>query len=315
MSAAADTGTGTRLVADRVYSRAGGRDRLADLYIPEGDGPFPAIIFLHGGGWRFGDRKLAPDLRRFFADDGFVMVSIDYRLSGEAIFPAAVIDTRTAIRWLRSHAAEYNIDPDWIGLWGSSAGGHLAAMAALSNADEFASGEWTDASSKVAAVMEGYGPTDFLQIDAQKGGATLPGEDPESAKLPPPGPSAAPDSLESLFVGGAISEQPERVGQASPVNYADGASCPFLIMHGTYDAHVRAGQSRLLFDALSAAGAQAELIEIEGLGHGFLNRNDLDDAGPHKALTYRSATPDQAERGEIRIFDTILQFFRREMTG
>lgn len=122
------------LIADQVYSCAGGQDRLADVYVPDGDGPFPAIIFLHGGGWRFGDRRLAPDLRRFFAESGFVMVSIDYRLSGEAIFPAAVIDTKTAIRWLRRHAADYNIDPERIGLWGSSAGGHLAAMAALSNA-------------------------------------------------------------------------------------------------------------------------------------------------------------------------------------
>lgn len=303
------------LIADQVYSCAGGQDRLADVYVPDGDGPFPAIIFLHGGGWRFGDRRLAPDLRRFFAESGFVMVSIDYRLSGEAIFPAAVIDTKTAIRWLRRHAADYNIDPERIGLWGSSAGGHLAAMAALSNAQEFTSDEWSDTSSAVAAVMDGYGPTDFLQIDQQKSGETLPGEDPESARLPPPGPSASPESLESLFVGGAIGELPERVEQANPVSQVTGKACPFLIMHGTYDAHVPVGQSRLLFDALSAAGSRARLVEVEGLGHGFLNRNDLDDAGPHPVTTFTSSAPDTPEQSEIRIFDTILQFFRQELTA
>ena len=119
---------------DLVYSHAGGSPRLADLYLPQGvAGRLPVIVWVHGGGWRFGDRHLSPDLTRWFAARGFAMVTFDYRLSGEAIFPAPVIDLKTVIRWVRSVADQYGLDPEAIGLWGSSAGSQLSAIAALSN--------------------------------------------------------------------------------------------------------------------------------------------------------------------------------------
>src|SRR5580692_6078407 len=104
---------------------------LADVYLPDAEPPLPVIIWLHGGGWRFGDRRLAPDLTRHFASRGFAMVSIEYRLSGQAVFPAPLEDVKAAVRWVRSAAERYGFDADHIGLWGSSAGGHLAALAAL----------------------------------------------------------------------------------------------------------------------------------------------------------------------------------------
>lgn len=303
----------TQLIADQVYSRAGGRDRLANIHLPDtGDnGLRPAVIFLHGGAWRFGDRHLAPDLSRFFAQAGFVMVSIDYRLSDEALFPASVIDTKCAIRWLRHHADRFGVDPNRIALWGSSAGGHLASLAALSGAGDFTSDEWADVGANVCAVSQGYGPTNFLRIDAHRDPNALPGRDPESAKLPPPGPSAPATSLESLYLGAAIGEVPDKVDQADPARYADASACPFQILHGDCDAHVPFDQSRYLFEALTRAGAQAELIRVPGLGHGFLNRNDLDDPGPRALTRWTSHSPDQPDQITAGVFDTILRFFQR----
>ncbi len=118
---------------DLVYASPHGKPLLADLYLPrQPPARLPVIVWLHGGGWRLGDRRLAPDLQRYFAQEGFAMASIEYRLSGEASFPAAVEDVKTAVRWLRASTDAYGLDAKRIGLWGSSSGGHLAALAALS---------------------------------------------------------------------------------------------------------------------------------------------------------------------------------------
>lgn len=270
---------GVRFIPDAVFSRVGGIDRLVDLYLPEGTGPFPAVIYLHGGGWRFGDRRLGPDLSRHFASQGYAMVSIDYRLSGEALFPAAVIDTKTAVRWLRTHAADYNIDPNRIAYLGSSAGGHLAALAALCQTD-FASEEWAGVSEAVQVVVEGYGPTDLSQIDAHRDPDALPGTDPESAHLPPSKPLSDPASLEAQFIGGPIPDMPQVVARANPCNYTRKDAPPFLILHGDYDSAIPLHQSRLLHNALRSAAAQSTLGVVHGKGHGFLNRTGLDDETP-----------------------------------
>ncbi|MBE9637182.1 alpha/beta hydrolase [Salipiger mangrovisoli] len=278
---------GVGLRADQVYSRAGGRPRLADVYLPSGEGPHPAVIFLHGGGWRFGDRRLAPDLSRHFAESGYAMVSIDYRLSSEAIFPAAVIDTAAAVRWLRSHAADYAIDPQRIALLGSSAGGHLASLAGLAP-EAFISDEWPGVSSHVAAVIDGYGPVNFARLDRQRDPEALPGSDPESAHLPPPRAMNDPEALECLFLGGTVDALPERAAAADPSARARPDAPPFLILHGSFDSAIPFAQSRELFEALDAVGADAELICVEGLGHGFLNRTDLDATGPREMTRWTS---------------------------
>ncbi|MBE3640291.1 alpha/beta hydrolase [Mangrovicoccus algicola] len=276
---------GVTLRPDQVFSRAGGQDRLADLYLPAGAGPHPAVIFLHGGGWRFGDRRLAPDLSRHFAEAGYVMVSIDYRLSGEAGFPAAVEDVVSAICWLRATAAQHGVDPDRIALMGSSAGGHLACLAALAP-ETFRGGDCLPVGAQVAAVIDGYGPVDFTRIDAQRDPDALPGTDPESAHLPPPRPMSDPGALECLFLGGVVADIPDRARAASPLSHVSAAAPPMLIAHGTFDGAIPPAQSAQLFEALDRAGARAEWLQIEGLGHGFLNRSALDEAGPF-AMTRR----------------------------
>jgi acetyl esterase/lipase len=239
------------------------------------------------------------------------MASIDYRLSGDAIFPAAVEDVKTAIRWLRSVANSYNLDPERIGLWGSSSGGHLAALAALSGPSLFQSpdSEHATYSSDVQAVVDGYGPTDFLQMDAQRLAHNDPSEDPESIQLPKDLRSEAANSFESLFLGAPINTCADLVQQANPVTYAKPGAPPFLILHGLADHAVPPQQSELLYEALSAHGNEVTLCLIPGLGHGFFNRNHLDNGGPRKA-TLRGSDQGQAEQG---IFERTLGFFNRHL--
>lgn len=288
-----------RLLADLVYSRAGGADRLADLWLPDGPGPHPLAIYLHGGGWRFGDRHLAPDLSRHFAASGLAMLSIDYRLSTEAIFPAAVIDTLTAVRWARHHAAACDLDPARIALWGSSAGGHLAALAGLAGDGAFLSDEWPGVSAAVQAIAAGYPPTDFRQIDAQRDPTIRPSDDPESAHLPAPRPITDPQSLESLFLGARVGERPDLAARADPCRYARADAPPVLLLHGTADAAVPLGQSHLLYQALARAGATVTLAEVAGLGHGFLNRSDLDDRGPRSITLHRPGQARETRQGGV----------------
>jgi acetyl esterase/lipase len=264
-----------RVMADQVYSRAGGAERLADVYIPSSSEPARVVLWLHGGGWRFGDRHLAPDLALFAQASGVAMVSIDYRLSDEAKFPAPVEDMKAAVRWVRSVAPEFGLNAERIGLWGSSAGGHLAACAALSREEEFRTPEHPGHSSAVQAVVDGYGPTNFGRIDAQRGVAAAPGTDAESLGIHKLLPAGHPDSFESRLLGVPAGTSPGAVERADPVHYMRAGSPPFLILHGQADTLIPCAQSEYLFDALSAAGNDATLVLFEKLGHGFFNNRNL----------------------------------------
>ena len=238
---------------------------LLDIVRPASDVVLPAIIWLHGGAWRMGDRTWRPDFVRHFAASGFVMVSIDYTLSGDAIFPQPLFDVRAGIRWVREHAAEFGIRPDAIGLWGSSAGGHLAALAGLHGGVAVLDGEVPVATSDsvtsaaVQAVMDGYGAADLLAPDQ---------DNPPTAGL----------------LGGAPSDRIELATQASPARTPVNDAPPFLIMHGAADDLVPASQSVALYESLAAAGADATLYLIDGFGHGFLNPAGLDEVAPGPRL-------------------------------
>ena len=270
------TGTHVRVITDQVYSHAGGVPRLADVYLPEASNvPCPVVIWLHGGGWRFGDRHLAPDLARFAQQSGLAVVSIDYRLSDEARFPAQVEDVKTAVRWVRSAGGDLGVDPESIGLWGSSAGGHLAACAAISSEDDFATPEHQEASSLVQAVVDGYGPTNFALIDAGRKQSAEIGTDAESLGIGKVVPAGDPESFESRLLGCAVRESPSKVRLADPVHYVRGGCPPFLILHGESDTLIPWSQSKYLYDALVAKGNDAILVSFEKLGHGFFNIKDL----------------------------------------
>jgi acetyl esterase/lipase len=299
-----------------TYATVGSHALQADLYLPQrADRATPAIVWLHGGGWRYGSRRVAPDLTRFFAARGFAMVAIDYRLSRRALFPAQIEDVRTAIRWLRSVAPAHGIDPDRIGLWGASAGGHLAALAALAPAACFrpADALYPDVDSGVQAAAIGYAPTDFLQMDAHRPPPGTKSEDPESLLLPRPDMRATdPDSYESLLLGAPIATCSDKVRAANPIAYAGGHAPPFLILHGLSDTTIAPHQSELLYHALAAAGTDVTLALIEGLGHGFLDRNHLDDVGPRE-IEIRQRRPGGSEVTDVRrghVFPLIEGFFR-----
>ena len=316
-----DPAAGVRIIRDLVYATHGDRALCADLFLPAiGGEPPPVVIWLHGGGWRFGSRRAAPDLSRFFAARGVATIAVDYRLSRRARFPAQIEDVKTAIRWVRSVAPEYGVDARRIGLWGASAGGHLAALAALTGDGQFTpeGSPYLAHSSQVQAAVDGYGPTDFLQMDAHRPPPGTPSDDPETLPLPRPDlRSADPDSYESLLLGAPIGTCPELVRHANPIAYVHSGAPPFLILHGLSDMTVAPHQSELLYDALAASGNDATLCLIEGLGHGFLNRTHLDD-GPPRRMEIREKKGEGAEQRSSRtapVFPLIETFFRRAFSS
>ena len=306
------------VVPDLPFAAPHGRPLLADLHLPARiDVPAPAILWIHGGGWRSGSRRVGPDLSRFFAARGFAMVAVDYRLSGRATFPAQIEDVKTAIRWVRSVGAEYGLDTGRVGLWGASSGGHLAALAALTGGDRFtpADAPYREQSSAVQGVVDGYGPIDFLQMDAHRPAPGTRSEDPESLILPRLDMrSEDADSYESLLLGAPIATCPERVREANPATYASAGAPPFLIVHGMCDTTVAPHQSEILYEALARHGNDVTLALVDGLGHGFFNRSDLDGRGARRMTIFQ---PGPAGRTRVStdapVFATIEAFFRRTL--
>ena len=230
-----------------------------DLYIPKSGKPMPCLVWIHGGAWLGGSKdRLAPEIDTLLYHS-YVVASIGYRLSPEAVFPAQIRDCKAAIRFLRENALKYRIDSARIAVAGSSAGGHLAALTGTSAGMD----KWESphdchgkTSSRVQAVVDFYGPTDFLIMD----------ELPDACRDPMV--HLSPDSPESLLLGCNITECPEKVRVANPVSYISPDDPPFLIFHGTSDCTVTPKSSILLETRLKEQGIRAELHLIPGAGHG-----------------------------------------------
>lgn len=258
---------------DLEYARAGNDSIKLDLYLPEGQGPFPLIIWVHGGGWTSGDKALnpnGPQVRQ--TTRGYAVASVNYRLSQQAKFPAQIEDCKAAVRWLRAHAAQYNIDPERIAVWGASAGGHLVALMGTSgDVSQLEGSEGNlDYSSRVQAVVDWFGPTDLLKMSADSLQFPCNVLDHDS-----------PFSPESLLIGCPIQTCPEKTERANPIEYVSADDPPFLIMHGAEDCLVGPRQSRRLRNALAAAGIKVSLKFIEGAGHGG---SEFDDAENRKLV-------------------------------
>jgi len=240
---------------DLEYGKGSGRAMLLDLYLPEkGDKPLPLIIWIHGGAWKTGSKDNPSPALRFTAE-GYAVAHVGYRLSQEAKFPAQIHDCKAAVRWLRANAAKYNLDPNKFAAWGGSAGGHLVALLGTSGGVAELEGNVNDLkeSSRVQAVVDWFGPTDFLHIG-----------DAESDLQ-----HNAPDSPESKLIGGALLENKDAAAKASPITYVSKDAPPFLIMHGDRDRTVPFNQSELLYAALKKAGVDATFVPMKGAGHGF----------------------------------------------
>ncbi len=249
---------GVTVHRDLVYATVGQRELPLDLYLPPSEQPLPVVIWIHGGGWRSGSKGSAGPARPL-TGQGYAVVDVEYRLSGEAIFPAQIQDCKAAVRWVRANAKKYNLDADHIGVWGSSAGGHLAALLGTAgDVDDFETEANAGYSSRVQAVCDWFGPTDLLLMNKQAiAGSTLDHD--------------APDSPESKLVGGPIQQQPftSLAQKANPIQYVSKDDPPFLIVHGDNDRLVSYRQSELLQAALTKAGVPSKLQIEPGADHGL----------------------------------------------
>jgi len=242
---------------DIAYVTNGHDRQKLDLYVPSGNGPFPLVIWIHGGAFKMGGKEGVQfdPLPLEYCARGFALASLNYRFSQHALFPAQTQDCKAAVRFLRAHAAQFRLDPGHFGAWGPSAGGHLVTMLGVAgNVKAFEVGEHLDVSSRVQCVVDYFGPTDFLQMDTQR--------------LPDGQIHDGADSPESELVGGAIQEHKEATRRANPVTYVTPDAPPFLVVHGDCDPLVPFGQSVILVEALRAAGVPVTFYTVKGAGHG-----------------------------------------------
>lgn len=237
---------GTKTIRDIPYLTDGARKLLLDLYLPGApDNSTPLIIWIHGGGWRCGSRNShsdwwSPALRR-----GFSIAAIEYRLSGEAAFPAAIEDCKAAVGFLRLHGSRFNLDKRRFGVWGASAGGHLALMLGTTNVvDDFNIHHLCSRSStEVQAVCSWFGITDLLQ--------------------------EVPDAGLMEFLGGPVHEHKEKARQASPITWVNSSNPPIFLLHGDRDPWVHCSQSESFYEASRAVGATSRFYKVKNGDHSF----------------------------------------------
>lgn len=241
------------VLKDLVYGHASGHNLKLDLYRPASSGtavlsPRPVIVFLHGGGWRVGSKNEAKEVVESITGAGFALASVDYRLSNVAIFPAQIQDAKTAVRFLRTNAGKYGLDPACIGAMGFSAGGHLAALLGTSAGVEALEGRdegSPKASSRVQAVCDVSGPVDlFIPTNSLIGNLSVRGE-----------------------LHGSAAEQPDLARQANPTVYITGKEPPFLIIQGDQDTLVVPKHAEVLAAALRKKHVPVTVVIVKGGGH------------------------------------------------
>lgn len=251
----------TGIRKDLEYSRAGGESLRLDACVPDGQGPFPAVIMVHGGGWTSGDKTQGVDaLFGPLSKSGLAWFSINYRQAPKHHYPASVEDVEAAVRWVKQHAAEFNVDPERLALLGESAGGQLVAMAVVRARDD----------TRVAAAIPFYAPVDLEADTERRGGLSL--------------------SLRDLFghsyqVDGAVTRL---LREASPINHIHSGLPPFLLVHGTADMSVPYNQSVEFRAKLKAAGVTCDLITIDDSVHGMARWEATDPTYKDKVVKWIS---------------------------
>ena len=250
-----------RLVPDVQFARfAGGKTLSMNLLLPAAERPAPLIIWIVGGAWvSCNSARNLPQLVRF-AEQGYAVAAIEYRLAHEARFPAQIEDVKSALRFLRANADKYGIDGSRVGVWGHSAGGQLAALLGVTGGSpEFETADDLQQSTRVQAVVDFSGPID-IELDFQS-----------EFHMP----------VMALMLGGTIRMKPELARSTNPTHYLDGREVPpFLIVHGDADTTVPLRQSRILHDALTQADIPSEFCVLSGTGHStaeMLTRSDVLD--------------------------------------
>lgn len=217
-----------------------------DLSVPKADKPLPLVVWVHGGGWEAGD-KSGGNPAKPLLEDGYAVASINYRFSKTHPFPAQLHDCQAAVRYLKTHAKEHNIDPERVGVWGASAGGHLVALLGTTAGVKELDGDPDNkVSPRVQAVVDWFGPTDLLALS----------------------PERAPDNPVTRLLGGTTGDKKSLAKQANPAEFATKDDAPTLIFHGTKDTLVPLSQSEILHEALRKADVPTQLVVLEGAGHG-----------------------------------------------
>ena len=245
---------------DLNYAGDGKSYHTLDVYSPtSSNNKSPLILTIYGSAWKSNRSKASKYIKKSLIkpliDAGFAVASINHRSSTDALFPAQIHDVKAAIRFLRGNASEYKIDSSFVGVTGSSSGGHLAAMAGTTSHNKLMEGnvgKFLDYDSHVNAVVDWFGPTDFLLMDIC--GSKMVHD--------------AVNSPESKLIGGAIQENKEKASAANPINYISSKTPPFLIIHGMVDLTVPYCQSKVLKMALERANIESELISVRDGGHG-----------------------------------------------
>lgn len=273
---------GVKAWRDVVYqTNPGYRPQIVDIYMPPTPGPHPLILYIHGGGWVAGHTRHSGALANFpevlaaLAAEGFTVASLEYRLAGEARFPAQLQDVNASLRFLRGHAGEYRIDPARLGVWGGSAGGHLSALAAVTCKDtalDPAAGN--DQCIQAAAIW--YGVFDFAPMSASADGNAAGGR----------------------LLGCDKACPADKIASVSPVTYIDRKDPPFLLIHGELDRVVPAAQSRIGEAALRKAGVPVETIYIPGVDHSFIG-----------------STPEATRDATLKATNATFDFFRARLLG
>jgi len=245
------------VVRDVEYGMGGGRPLKMHLLRPKTmpKEAMPVLVWVHGGAWLSGNKESGIGNLVRFVQRGYFGATIEYRLSQEAKFPAQIEDCKCAIRFLRAKARGLNIDPNRIGVWGSSAGGHLVALLGTSGGvkELEGTGGWPEFSSHVNAVCDWFGPSDFLKMK----------------DFPSRLDRTLPTCPEAQLIGGALDANADKAAKANPITYITPDDPPFLIMHGDRDEVVPFNQSELLYAALKKAGVDVTFHPVKGAGHGF----------------------------------------------
>lgn len=257
-----------------VYGKYQGKDLMLDIYLPpkeEKGGPFPLIVFIHGGGWFMGNKELIEPGVFDLLKAGYAVASIDYSLSPEAQWPAQGYQIKGAVRWLRANAHKYHLDPNKFIAFGGSAGGHLVSFLGTTNGlKEFDSPEYgnLEYSSAIQGVIAWYAPTDLL-LDYPSSILNL---------LVLDGNKSNPKSPMGKFIGGAVAKNNSSAQKASPKYYiSPQTTVPFLLMHGDKDVVVPVLQSTLFYDALQNAGIESQLCILQNYRHVDLRFNSREN--------------------------------------
>ncbi len=235
------------------FAKVDGRSLKLDIYSPkQPKGKLPVVVWLYPGGWETGSKNFCPI--SFMATQNLAVVSMDYRLSREAPFPAQIYDCKGAIRWLRANADRYNLDADHIGILGASAGGHLALLLATTPDNPKMEGDVggnLNHSSRVQCVCALYPPTDLDRLAVGKE-------------------RTDPDTQVAKLIGGTVAANVDKAAAASPMTYLNKDCAPVFLMHGGADTLVPPEQSRRFYDAARQLGVAVQLEIVPDKGHGIV---------------------------------------------